>query len=122
MHPDMHTLDLTPYQFGGSNITGVRIVDPENEDIIEVATQLHENMKTEDPFHEQFLDNRPPQNLFRSKTALLYDAVYLFSMALKDLNKHHLAPKQLFCNATDNWEHGYSVINFMKTVSMSVFY
>lgn len=116
MHPDMHTIDLSPYQFGGSNITGVRIVDPADENIIEVATELHERMNTSDPINEHFLGNRSPQNVFRSKTALLYDAVYLFASALKDLNRHHLTAKQLFCNTTDNWEHGYSVINFMKTV------
>lgn len=118
MHPDMHTIDLSPYQFGGSNITGVRIVDPDDENIIEVATELHERMNTYDPINEHFLGNRSPQNVFRSKTALLYDAVYLFATALKDLNRHHLTAKQLFCNTTDNWEHGYSVINFMKTKTL----
>lgn len=34
--PDFQTLDLQPYQWGGSNITGFRILDPEDEEIIEV--------------------------------------------------------------------------------------
>lgn len=27
---DMHTIDLEPYQYSGTNITGIRLVDPEN--------------------------------------------------------------------------------------------
>lgn len=26
----MHTIDLEPFQYGGTNITGIRLVDPEN--------------------------------------------------------------------------------------------
>lgn len=26
----MHTIDLEPYQYSGTNITGIRLVDPEN--------------------------------------------------------------------------------------------
>lgn len=29
-NPDLHTLDLEPYQYSGSNITGIRLVDPED--------------------------------------------------------------------------------------------
>lgn len=27
---DMHTIDLEPYQYSGTNITGIRLVDPDN--------------------------------------------------------------------------------------------
>lgn len=28
--PDLHTLDLEPFQYSGSNITGIRLIDPED--------------------------------------------------------------------------------------------
>lgn len=38
---DFQTLDLQPYQWGGSNITGLRMLDPEDEDIIEVKSFIN---------------------------------------------------------------------------------
>lgn len=37
-NPDMHTIDLFPYQWGGSSIRGVRMVDP--DDIKEVSDKI----------------------------------------------------------------------------------
>lgn len=35
--PDMHTIDLEPYQYSGVNITGVRMVNPENPLVVQVT-------------------------------------------------------------------------------------
>jgi hypothetical protein len=35
---DMHTLNLEPYQYGGTNITGIRVVDP-NDSEVKLAVQ-----------------------------------------------------------------------------------
>lgn len=58
-----------------------------------------------------------PHLKFQLKTALIYDALYLFANALRHLG-HMVQPKQLFCNATnlENWEHGLSLITYMRTV------
>lgn len=114
LNPDLHTLDLTPFRYGGANITGVSLVDPTNEDVIEVARDFHSYKQTYDP---DLADDRMPEFKFKSKIALLYDAVYVFSMALRDLDRVQLTAKSLSCDVNDNWEHGYSLINFMKTVS-----
>jgi hypothetical protein len=34
----MHTLNLEPYQYGGTNITGIRVVDP-NDAEVKLAVQ-----------------------------------------------------------------------------------
>jgi len=44
---DWHTMDLEPYQHAGTNITGLRLVSPENEQVQEVAKALYES---EEPF------------------------------------------------------------------------
>lgn len=37
---DAHTVDLEPYQYAGTNITGFRLVDPENEILKKFAEDL----------------------------------------------------------------------------------
>lgn len=42
---DMHTIDLEPYQYSGTNITGVRLVDPENPLMEHVTKYLEESKR-----------------------------------------------------------------------------
>lgn len=44
---DFQTIDLEPYQHGDTNITGIRLVSPEAENVQKVAKVLYE---TEEPF------------------------------------------------------------------------
>lgn len=44
---DLQTIDLEPYQHSDANITGIRLVSPENELVLEVAKALYEE---EDPY------------------------------------------------------------------------
>lgn len=49
----------------------------------------------------------------------MYDAVHLFAKALHDLDSsQRIDIKPLSCDAVDTWPHGYSLINYMKIVSM----
>uniref|UniRef100_A0ABD2XSJ0 Receptor ligand binding region domain-containing protein n=1 Tax=Trichogramma kaykai TaxID=54128 RepID=A0ABD2XSJ0_9HYME len=51
----------------------------------------------------------------RTETALIYDAVHLFAMALHVLDtSQQIDVKPLSCDSTDTWDHGYSLINYMK--------
>ncbi|XP_053993470.1 glutamate receptor ionotropic, kainate 2-like [Hylaeus volcanicus] len=104
---DAQTLDLEPYQFSGVNFTGVRLIDPESE-LVNRTVEMHKN--------EWGLDD--PSQL-RVEPALMYDAVQLFARAfkrLKDAIKGDV--KQLSCNGTLSWEHGYSLSNFMRLSEM----
>lgn len=42
---DMHTIDLEPYQYSGVNITGIRLVNPENPLMEHVTNFLNEPKK-----------------------------------------------------------------------------
>lgn len=33
---DFHTLELEPFRYGGANITGLRLIDPDNEKVQEI--------------------------------------------------------------------------------------
>jgi len=38
----MHTLDLEPYQYGGTNITGIRVVNPADEDVRTAVQEMND--------------------------------------------------------------------------------
>lgn len=51
--------------------------------------------------------------------AMIHDSVVLYAKAVDELLKsHELEPKPLSCDENENWEHGYSIINYMKVVNM----
>lgn len=141
---DLHTLNLEPYQYSGTNMTGIRLVDPTNA-MVKVVTELifakketeetdpatksesvedetEEKDDTEDTADEDAsaaedsTDNDLTPFPMSVQTALAYDAVLLFAEAVKDL----MGPKglemiNLSCDGTDTWKNGYSIINYMKT-------
>lgn len=50
----------------------------------------------------------------------MYDAVHLFAKALHDLDSsQQIDIKSLSCDVVDFWPHGYSLINYMKVVSLN---
>lgn len=103
---DFQTIDLEPYQYSGVNFTGVRLIDPDSP-VVSGIVKMHEA--------EWGLDN--PRQL-RIEPALMYDAVQLFARAFKQLKDSIEGDvKRLPCNDTINWEHGYSLSNFMRVVS-----
>ncbi|XP_055535887.1 glutamate receptor ionotropic, kainate 2-like isoform X2 [Wyeomyia smithii] len=113
--PDLHTIDLEPYQYSGTNITGIRMVDPEEEKIHQVteflnASQISRTLELNDGLNPATM---------RVDTALMYDAVLLFAEALRHLigtdPPHPLEPIPLKCDDENTWKSGYSVLNYMKT-------
>lgn len=66
-------------------------------------------------FNPDLEEEKEPEYKFRMKTALIYDAVYTFALAMRHLN-HMPEIKPVYCNMTDNWEHGLTLITYMKTV------
>lgn len=114
---DMQTIDLNPYQYSETNITGIRIVDPDDEDVLEAARMLQENRESLGKEHEA--SEYVAAWKLQVETALMFDAVTLFALALKEfetVNKFNITP--LDCTTSDNWAHGHSIINFIKTATM----
>jgi hypothetical protein len=57
--------------------------------------------------------------MMKTETALVYDAVHLFSKALHVLDSsQRIDIRPLACESTDTWQHGYSIINYMKMVQL----
>ncbi|XP_026481358.1 glutamate receptor ionotropic, kainate 3-like [Ctenocephalides felis] len=109
---DLHTIDLEPFQHGGTNITGVRIVDPDDP----VVNFTIRNWM----LHEERRGKVLPESLMaknlRSDAALLYDSVILFAVGLKQLNKSlTITSRPLECFMYDDvWEKGSNLITYMK--------
>ena len=56
--------------------------------------------------------------LFQTETALIYDAVHLYAQALHDLDRsQEINTKPLSCDGSETWQHGNSLVNYMKLVS-----
>ncbi|XP_046673759.1 glutamate receptor ionotropic, kainate 2-like [Homalodisca vitripennis] len=104
---DLHTIDLEPFMYAGTNITGVRFFDPESAEVQQVIKFWAERKKD----HGQDIK----AETLLAETALVHDAVLLYAKALDEFLKgRQLELKSLSCDNNDNWEHGYSIINFMK--------
>ncbi|XP_034487556.1 glutamate receptor ionotropic, kainate 2 isoform X2 [Drosophila innubila] len=103
---DWHTMDLEPYQHADANITGMRFVSPDSEQVQEVAKALYES---EEPF----------QNVscpLTNSMALIYDGIQLLAETYKHVN---FRPMQLSCGDNSAWDKGYSIVNYMKSLTLN---
>ncbi|CAG9562717.1 unnamed protein product [Danaus chrysippus] len=107
--PDLFTINLDRYRYGGVNMTGFRLIDlSKNEFLWDYVT----NYNAESGF------NVEPYEL-KAKTILIRDAILILSDALSKLNQNNLFPRlesqSLSCEKYDSWQFGSTLINFMKT-------
>ncbi|XP_046751512.1 glutamate receptor ionotropic, kainate 2-like [Diprion similis] len=102
---DLSTIDLEPYQYGGTNLTGLRLIDPDDPVVI-------------DTFQKHALEwgvDSPSQ--ITAEAALIYDSVQVFGRALKQLDDAIVADtKPSLCQNIDSWEHGSSLMNIMRSI------
>lgn len=114
---DMHTIDLEPYQHSGVNLTGVRLVDPAGERMVNVTAALAADDKTAGV---AVSDGLTAEHML-THTALVYDAVALLTAALDQLAVEQVNTKQMACDSTESWENGNSITNFMRNVSICTY-
>ncbi|XP_062125741.1 glutamate receptor ionotropic, kainate 2 isoform X1 [Drosophila sulfurigaster albostrigata] len=103
---DWHTMDLEPYQHADANITGMRVVSPQNEQVLEVAKALY---ASEEPFQNV---SCPVTN----SMALIYDGIQLLAETHKHIN---FRPIQLSCADDSTWDKGYTFVNYMKQLTLN---
>ncbi|XP_018563905.1 glutamate receptor ionotropic, kainate 2-like [Anoplophora glabripennis] len=111
---DAHTEDLMPFLYAESNITGIRIINPDKELIQKISQELFAD-------DENAIPEIVAWNL-KTETALIIDAVHMFSTVLSDVKKQSSMPiinnnNILQCNDTSSWEQGYTIVNLLKTSS-----
>ncbi|CAH0586965.1 unnamed protein product [Chrysodeixis includens] len=102
--PDLFTLDMSRFRYGGVNITGFRLVKLEDRENVRLwnFTFL---------FNQETGKVLEPEEL-KTSLLLIYDAVEVFAAAIKKVN---VEAQRIICNNYDAWIYGSSLINFMKT-------
>nr|WJJ63363.1 glutamate receptor ionotropic 5 [Pachyrhinus yasumatsui] len=106
---DLGIIDLEPFQYGGANITGIRLFDPENEKVTTFKTKILESMEKQ--------KERKTEWKMRLSTVLLIDGVHLFYEVIKDFLGIHnnIAVESLRCKNTESWRYGYTIANQLKS-------
>nr|WCF43354.1 chemosensory receptor iGluR6 [Spodoptera frugiperda] len=105
LSPDIFTLDMDRYRYGGVNMTGFRLVALQNKD-----NEKLWNFTT--TFNQETGKELEPDQ-FKTKLLLIHDAVEVISAAMKKLKD--VKAEFLSCNSYKAWNYGSSLLNFMKT-------
>lgn len=109
---DLHTIDLEPYMHGGTNITGIRLIDPEDVRLQQI-TNFWRDQETEKG--KELSAELEPETL-PTHIALIFDSVLLFALAFEQLQgTRHIEPMSLNCEDSETLVGGYSFQNIMKT-------
>ncbi|XP_052755261.1 glutamate receptor ionotropic, kainate 2 isoform X4 [Galleria mellonella] len=117
---DLHSVDLEEFKYGGTNITALRLLDPERSDVQKVIRDwVYDEARKGRKLQLGHTSAKENMTFIKTETALMYDAVHLFAKALHDLDtSQQIDVRPLSCEAEDTWPHGYSLINYMKIVEM----
>ncbi|KAL4716092.1 hypothetical protein ACJJTC_013869 [Scirpophaga incertulas] len=103
LSPDLFTLDMERYRYGGVNMTGFRLMNLTSNYRLWNFTNL---------FNLETGKNMQPEDL-KTIAVLIHDAMLVFSAALAKLT--NTQPQELYCENYDTWMYGSSLLNFMKT-------
>ncbi|XP_050390802.1 glutamate receptor ionotropic, kainate 2 [Patella vulgata] len=109
---DLGLVDLEDYKHGGANITSFRLINPDRRRVIDVRTEwlLEERRSGKSPLMGQAE--------IETETALVYDAVHLFARALHELSQaQDVTTSALSCDKAQSWNHGNSLLNYMKSMN-----
>ncbi|XP_072932709.1 glutamate receptor ionotropic, kainate 2 [Epargyreus clarus] len=117
---DLHSVDLEEFKYGGTNITALRLLDPERSEVQRVVRDwVYDEARKGRKLQVGHSSAKENMTFIKTETALMYDAVHLFAKALHDLDtSQQIDVRPLSCEAEDTWPHGYSLINYMKIVEM----
>ncbi|XP_077485672.1 glutamate receptor ionotropic, kainate 2-like isoform X1 [Amblyomma americanum] len=110
---DAHTVDMEDFQYGGTNISAFRLVDTHAKEFDEVAR----DWMTRRLRHGQ----KGEGNFYRTKVALMYDAVRLFATALRDLQPNNgpkIQVRPLSCETEEPWSQGNSFVKYMRMINV----
>jgi len=109
---DLHMVELEDFKYGGTNITAYRMVNPDSPLVQQV---VREWIQGETMFNRTLNFGKS----VKTETALMYDAAILFANALNSLDRsQEVDIANLDCESEQTWQHGNSLINYMKMVEM----
>lgn len=111
---DAHVVDLDNYKYGGTNFTAFRLIDVDKQEVQNVIWGIVEGIMDKDLRSANVM---VPEGNLDTTTALIYDSVHAFALALNELKSvQQVRQKPLDCSGTVAWAHGNSLVNYMKMV------
>jgi len=111
---DAHTINLDNFKYGGTNISAYRMINVERPEVQNVIYNIVETMLDKELRTANI--NIPGGNL-DTTTALIYDSVHAFALALHELSSvQQVHQRSLDCSGNNAWVHGNSLVNYMKMV------
>ncbi|CAH4033917.1 glutamate receptor ionotropic, kainate 3-like [Pieris brassicae] len=113
LSPDLFSLDLTRYRYGGVNMTGFRLISLKNEQLWDFTAEYNE-------------ETGNTEAVIKTKAMLIHDAVLIFANAWSKVNylrqnevQHHIEAESLNCDLYDSWVYGSTLMDFMKTAKVN---
>ncbi|KAG8194662.1 hypothetical protein JTE90_003132 [Oedothorax gibbosus] len=110
---DLHTLDLEEFKYGMCNITGFKLVQESNTEYQQLIKAM-----AKDPYNFH-IDHEAG---LRTETALMFDAVRMFILALQELDEGKEVSEfpSVSCESgAHQGTDGTSLINYMKSSNMA---
>ncbi|XP_067000651.2 glutamate receptor ionotropic, kainate 2 [Anabrus simplex] len=106
---DGHTVDYSEFRDTGPNITTMRLLDPSSRMVQHVVRDWIDAEARDG----NELDITP--ETLKTETALMYDAVLLYTEAVVLLNtSEHILQEPLECRQPGRWRKGLDISNFMR--------
>lgn len=96
------------------------MINPETEEVINTTGRIQKKKRNADPLEDLAVIGAWK---LRLESALIVDAVKLFYETVYSLTedqKMSIKATPIHCKSNDNWADGYTIINLMKTVKLSL--
>nr|CAD7433466.1 unnamed protein product [Timema monikensis] len=108
---DAHTLDFSEFEHLQTNVTFLRLIDPNSPEVIDAVNDWVHGERE----YGRVLNIRP--ETVRVEAALMYDAVNLFARAITQLdNNNPIEVTPLNCESGNIWPYGFALKNYMKHI------
>ncbi|XP_041420570.1 glutamate receptor ionotropic, kainate 2 isoform X3 [Xenopus laevis] len=105
---DLFALDVEPYRYSGVNMTGFRILNIENSQVLSIIEKWSmERLQAPPKPDSGLLDG-----FMTTDAALMYDAVHVASVAVQQFPQ--MTVSSLQCNRHKPWRFGARFINLIK--------
>ena len=111
---DGHTVNLDDFKYGGTNVTAFRMVNTHRPEVQAVIWGIVEGIMDREMRSANVM---VPEGNLDTTTALIYDSVNAFALALNELTSvQQVYQSNLDCSGEQTWVHGNSLMNYMKMV------
>ncbi|KRT82022.1 hypothetical protein AMK59_6317 [Oryctes borbonicus] len=113
-NPDLQTINMESYKYSDTNITGIRMVDPDSEAAIRLAESINIQQSNMDVYKDRI--EYIVSSQIRLDTALLVDGLRLLNMAFESL-PYHGCESNARCSNDSSWHDGATILASLKTIS-----